>query len=255
MPCIFPSLCRFDLARNKWLNCNLRIQRLWRLVILMDFFTGFYLPWDSSASFQHHLGVHIFASLFFHPHRNGQFGCFTPWVATPFPGCHVTTRIVSCWVGNPELNLHFHYYSEGGQPNLHLCLRNILKLKITQLNSGKSFESNQSTCMMFGCLNMSLKLTANITPETLGLVGWFRFRFLKRGPFWIQPKSWIQGMPTTPFPTFGRIKTTVKLRLINQPECFPPFSILVMIKKSRWLSLKKTRKIVIQQWQAGWCFF
>ena len=34
---------------------------------------------------------------------------------SPFPV--VTTRIVSCLIGNPNLNLHFHYW-EGGQPNI-----------------------------------------------------------------------------------------------------------------------------------------
>ena len=35
---------------------------------------------------------------------------------SPFPVI-VTTRIITFLVGNPNLNLHFHYYWEGGQPN------------------------------------------------------------------------------------------------------------------------------------------
>ena len=34
---------------------------------------------------------------------------------SPFPVI-VTTRIITFLVGNPNLNLHFHYYWEGGQP-------------------------------------------------------------------------------------------------------------------------------------------
>ena len=37
---------------------------------------------------------------------------------SPFPVI-VTTRIITFLVGNPILNLHFHYYWEGGQPNLY----------------------------------------------------------------------------------------------------------------------------------------
>ena len=36
---------------------------------------------------------------------------------SPFPVI-VTTRIITFLVGNPNLNLHFHYYWEGGQPKL-----------------------------------------------------------------------------------------------------------------------------------------
>ena len=36
---------------------------------------------------------------------------------SPLP-VRVTTRIITFLVGDPELNLHFHYYWEGGQPNL-----------------------------------------------------------------------------------------------------------------------------------------
>ena len=32
----------------------------------------------------------------------------------------VTTRIITFLVGNPNQNLHFHYYWEGGQPNTYI---------------------------------------------------------------------------------------------------------------------------------------
>ncbi len=35
---------------------------------------------------------------------------------SPLP-VRVTTRIITFLVGDPTLNLHFHYYWEGGQPN------------------------------------------------------------------------------------------------------------------------------------------
>ncbi len=38
---------------------------------------------------------------------------------SPLP-VRVTTRIVTFLVGNPNLNLHFHYYWEGGQPHLYI---------------------------------------------------------------------------------------------------------------------------------------
>ena len=40
---------------------------------------------------------------------------------SPFP-VTVTTRIITFLVGDPELNLHFHYYWEGGQPKVFLLI-------------------------------------------------------------------------------------------------------------------------------------
>ena len=35
----------------------------------------------------------------------------------------VTTRIITFLVGNPNLNFHFHYYWEGGQPNIYIYIQ------------------------------------------------------------------------------------------------------------------------------------
>ena len=59
------------------------------------------------------------------PKSNGQiFGLFKRVSSgylglSPLP-VRVTTRIITFLVGNPNLNLHFHYYWEGGQPNGYL---------------------------------------------------------------------------------------------------------------------------------------
>ncbi len=88
------------------------------------------------------------------------------WVSvglSPLP-VRVTTRIATFLVGNPELNLHFHYYWEGGQPKVN--------------GSG-------SECIQFNNSHYFHKLKRNLPPDPIsstsgGFVSAHSKRVLKR---------------------------------------------------------------------------